>query len=140
LLEALNSHIKLAAVDCCKIFGCEKEDIHWKKTPTGDDADENIQNFERALRIYTAFSKDQWEEYRRTMLAMRDTFVARLDIKKPITEPVPLFDAALQVAYAYQGWVRDVIKPVMMSRGALSREYEIWKAEASEIVSRYPHP
>jgi hypothetical protein len=53
------------------------------------------------MRIYTAFSKDQWEEYRKTMLAMRDTFVAHLGINKPITEPVPLLDAALQVAYAY---------------------------------------
>ena len=74
------------------------------------------------------------------MLAMRNKYVAHLDLKKPITENVPLFDAALQVADVYREWVRQVIKPVLMSSRPFGADYEMWKAEAFTIVSRCPHP
>src|SRR5262245_50932411 len=107
----LNNHLKQATVDWCKVFGSPKEDIHWSKTPTMNALGQASQDFQRRVLAKTGFTLKQWEHYRKTMLAMRDKYVAHLDLKKPITENVPLFDAALQVAYGYQEWVRQLLKP-----------------------------
>jgi hypothetical protein len=136
----LNNHLKQATVDWCKVFGSPREDLHWAKTPTGNTVGQVRQDFECLVLSYTGFTKQEWEDYRKTMLAMRDKYVAHLDVRNPIEAPVPLFDAALQVAYTYQEWVRKVIKPVVMSSYPLSSEYEMWETEASSIVSRHPHP
>ena len=44
------------------------------------------------------------------MLGLRNKFVAHLDLSKPFNEPTPIFDTALQVACAYQGWVKWLIR------------------------------
>ena len=44
------------------------------------------------------------------LIANRNKFVAHLDLSKPFNEPTPIFDTALQVACAYQEWVKWLIR------------------------------
>jgi len=135
----LNNHLKQAAVDWCKVFGSPKEDIHWTKTPTASTIERARQDFEWLVFSRTDFTAEQWEHYCTSMRAMRDKYVAHVDLRKPLEGPVPLFDAALQVADAYWEWVRQVIQPVLMSPRRFRADYEMWKSEACIIASRYPH-
>jgi hypothetical protein len=43
------------------------------------------------------------------MMDFRDKYGAHFDIWNRFDGPVPLFDPALQVAYTYQEWVRELI-------------------------------
>jgi hypothetical protein len=141
-LSTAGGHLKLASLAWCKVFGSYREDIHWTKTPTGNTAQRDKDEFFFRVLLKTGFTEDQWNHYHKSMLAMRDKYVAHLDITDPITdiiENVPKFDAALQVVYVYEQWVREVI-PVKMSRPTFSTEYELWKAEASSVVSQRPFP
>jgi hypothetical protein len=135
----LNNHLKQATVDWCKVFGSSKEDIHWNKTPTGTTTDKACQHFRRRVLSTTGLTQDVWEEYRTKLLALRDKYVAHLDLKKPLEAPVPEFNAALHVAYAYRKWIKDVFKPPIEIFHGLDFEYEWWKDEAFSIASRYPH-
>ena len=136
----LNNHLKQATIDWCKVFGSSKEDIHWTKTPTGGTADEARQDFEYRVLLTTHLNPDEWEQYRKKLLAMRDKYVAHLDLKQPLEAPVPVFDIALQVADIYRAWVREVIMPGGLSRQPFSKDYEFWKDEAFTIASQYGHP
>jgi hypothetical protein len=50
------------------------------------------------------------------MLAFRDKYVAHLDLNNRFNEPVPFFDPALQVAYAYEDWARELTKEVIWNQ------------------------
>jgi len=134
-----SGHLRLALIAWCKVFGSRNEKIHWKKTPSGSMAAQAIQDFQAKVLVKTRFTQKEWETYHKTMRAMRDRYVTHLDIDNPIKEPVPLFDHALQVAYAYEEWVKELLKPAVTSPCTLHMLYEQWKSEASTVVSRHTH-
>ena len=111
--------------------------MHWAKTPTGDIVQQALQDFRHRRLSKTGFTQEQWETYHKKMLDFRDKYVAHFDIRKPFDEPVPLFDPALQVAYTYQEWVRELIRPALPNQSTLSSLYAQCKAEAS--YCRYEH-
>ena len=74
------------------------------------------------------------------MRAFRDKYVAHFDLANRFTDPVPYFEPALQVAYAYQEWARELIKPVLLNQPMLSSLYEQCKAKASTIMIQQPCP
>jgi len=133
-----DAHLKLATVAWCNVFGSRKEDMHWTKTPA-ENTHAN-ENFRRRLLCKTGFTIKQWEAYHKEMLDFRNKFVAHLDAHSPFNGPVPHFDPALHVAYAYQEWVRDLIRPVLLNQPTLRSQYEQWEAEACSVVSRPPRP
>jgi hypothetical protein len=138
--STIDSHLKLATVAWCKVFGSRKEDIHWAKTPTGNIPRDAKNDFRHKLLSNTGFTQGEWETYHTSMLAFRDKYVAHLDLNNRFNEPVPSFDPALQIAYAYQECVRELMRPHYLIQPTLSSKYEQCKAEATEIVSRYVHP
>ncbi len=138
--STVDGHLKLATVAWCNVFGSRKEDMHWTKTPTGNSVQQASQDFRHRLLSKIGFTQEQWETYHKEMLAFRDKYVAHLDLCNPFNEPVPSFDPALQVAYAYQEWARELIKPVLLNQLTLVSQYEEWEAEASSIVTRKPRP
>jgi hypothetical protein len=114
--------------------------MHWMKTTTGEIFKEEQKDFRQRVLSKTGFTEQQWEGYQKAMRAFRDKFVAHVDLDMPFRDPIPSFDPALQAAYAYHEWVRDLIQPVLLNQPTLSSKYEQWKAEASSVVSLYPHP
>jgi hypothetical protein len=135
-----DGHLKLAAIAWCKVFGSRKEDTHWAKNPNGSIPRQTKDEFRRRVVSVTGLTHEQWEIYHIKMLAFRYKFVAHFDLTSPFNEPVPSFDPALQAAYAFQEWVRDLIQPVLLNQDAFSLKYEEWKAEALSIVPRKRHP
>ena len=138
--SAVDGHVKWATVAWCKVCGSRKEDIHWAKTPTGTIPKPAKDDFRQRVFSKTGFAPEQWESYHTRMLAFRDKYVAHLDIGNPIAEPVPEFDPALQVAYAYGEWVRALTAPAMWNEPPLSARYDEWRAEVSAVVSRRSAP
>ena len=129
-----NGHLKLATLAWCNIFGSRAEDLHWTKTPAGDIVPQAQQDFRNMVLAKTGFTKEQWEAYRKEMVDLRGKYVAHLDLYEPFDRPLPLFDPALQVAYAYQEWVRELIRPILLNQPTLSSLYEQCRAEASSII------
>ena len=137
LASTTDGHLELALIAWCKVFGSRKEDLHWTKIPIGKTAEQAREDFRFRVLSRTGFTQEQWEDYQKKILTMRDKYVAHLDVKNPITTSIPLFDEALQVAYVYQEWVRQIIKPVVMSSYPFSADYERWKVEAPSTVTTF---
>ena len=127
----MDGHLKIATMAWCNVFGSRKENMHWAKTPTGDIVPQAQQDFRHRVLSKTGFTQEQWETYHKQMLDFRDKYVAHFDILEPFDGPVPLFDSALHVAYAYQEWIRELIRPALLNQPTLSSLYEQCKAEAS---------
>ena len=133
-------HLRLATIAWCMVFGAYKEHLHWTKTPKGNDAEMAKQEFrdrrDRQL-LKTGFTREQWETYHKEMLDFRNKFVVHLDISERYNAPVPCFDPALQVAYAYEEWVREVIRPAPFLVPMLSARYEQWRAAALSMIHSF---
>lgn len=137
-VSTTDGHLKLATIAWCKVFGSRKEDIHWAKTPTGNIPKDAKDDFRLKLFSNTGFTQVQWEKYHTNMLAFRDKYVAHLDLNNRFNEPVPFFDPALQVAYAYEDWARELTKEVIWNQPTLISIYEQCEGEMSSIVPKRP--
>lgn len=122
--QTINAHLKSASICWCKVFGSEgPNDTHWKKTPTEDIVKAKARLSEK-ISVKLDASKDTLKLYHKEMCAFRDKFVAHCDLDN--TPNVPQFDTALQIAYAYDAWVRDLIKPDFIDDSTLKRLYIRW--------------
>jgi hypothetical protein len=117
----------------CNVFGSYKEDLHWTKTPTDNTAKQAIQDFRHRVLSKTGFTQEQWKTYHKEMLDFRDKYVAHLDLHRPFNKSIPCFDLALQVAYAYQEWARELIRPVLLNQPTFRSQYEQWEAEVCSV-------
>ncbi|HEX2277622.1 MAG TPA: hypothetical protein VHN13_10910 [Candidatus Tectomicrobia bacterium] len=117
-----------------------RKHIHWAKTPTGSVPKPAKDDFRQRVFAKTGLTPGQWATYQTRILAFRDQSVAHPDVGNPIADPVPEFGPALRVAYAYQQWVGDLIKPVGLHQEALSALYERCRGDASAVVSQRPPP
>ena len=138
--STVSGHLKLATTAWCNVFGSRKSDMHWTKTPTGNIPKPAREDFTHKVLSKTGFTQEQWETYHKGMLAFRDKYVAHMDLHNPFNEPVPPFDPALQVAYAYEEWVRELTKAVIWGQPTLSSLYEQCEREASSVVPWQPRP
>jgi len=129
-----DSHIEVATIAWCKVFGSYNETTHWTKT-TNDEQARNA--FRCLLSSRTCLDQAQWTAYHKTMLEFRDKYVAHFDVNKHFESPVPQFANALEVAYVYQEWVRDLIKSVLLGQPTLRSLYEQYECEAREAASRF---
>jgi len=130
-----DAHLKLATVAWCNVFGTYKEDIHWTKTPNRKISVQASKKFRELVLAHTGLTRKQWKTYHQELLTFRNRYVAHLDRNKPFNKPVPFFDAALQVASAYQEWAIELIKPVVLNQPTLLSLYEKWEAEARSVVA-----
>jgi len=129
-----DAHLKLAAVSWCNVFGSHKEDLHWTKTPAVEIAEQAAQEFRQRIFSHTGLTHEAWEAYHQGMLAFRNKYVAHLDLGAPFNQQVPSFDPAIQAAYAYQKWARDLIRPVLLNQPELTAEYAKWETEACSVI------
>jgi hypothetical protein len=121
-------------IEWCKVFASPKEHLHWTKTCTDNSAkQDNQDDFRQRVLSKTGFTTKQWQTYQEYMLAFRNKYVAHLDLQKRLKGRVPGLDPALQVAYAYDEWSRELLRPEAWSQPTLSSKYDEWKAEASSV-------
>lgn len=129
-----DAHLKLATVAWCNVFGSNKEDLHWTKTPAAEVAKQAAKDFRHRILSRTGFTLEKWKTYRKNMLDFRNRYVAHLDLQTPFTQPVPDFDPAIQTAYAYEEWARELIRPVSLNQPALNAQYAQWETEACSVI------
>jgi hypothetical protein len=130
--KTCNAHLEAGILDWCKVFGSEGPNrTHWKKT-AGQTPDAAQDEFRQQVLIKTGFTSRDWVNYHKEMCTFRDRYVAHLDFDK--IPPVPFLDKALQVAFAYDAWIRKQIEPDIIDDPRLEQLYDNWLAESSQFV------
>ena len=128
--QTINAHFRVAVLNWCKVFGSKKSnDVHWKKTPI-EDVERAKEQF--AQKIYKhGINKKFLKGYRMEMIAFRDKVVAHHDLGE--FPRIYGLDKALQIAYIYDDWVRDLLKPDCIEIVALRDRYERWRTVVESI-------
>jgi hypothetical protein len=130
--QTYNAHIEAAVHDWCKVFGSEGPNpTHWRKTPNAD-IEPARELFRKEILAKTGFTKPQWESYWESMRAFRDTYAAHVEIGA--SARLPKMDPAVKVAFAYDDWVRDLIKPDVVHEPRFDKLYDFWIKDCSKIV------
>jgi len=129
-----DAHLKLATISWCNVFGSNREDLHWTKTPAGEITGQAAQEFRESVLSHTGLTQGTWEAYHKSMLAFRDKYVAHLDLRVPFAQLVPSFDPAIHTAYVYQEWTRNLIRPVLLNQPVLKAEYAKWERDACSVI------
>lgn len=130
----ISAHLLVAAINWCKVFGQDGCNVtHWKQVGHRDE--EAMQkSFREKVYAETGFNGPQWTQFHEQMCGFRNKFVAHSEIG--FSNPVPQFDKALQVAYAYDNWIRDAIAPHILDAERLKNHFVVWKTEAVRKASR----
>ena len=131
----IDAHLMVAAIQWCKVFGSDgcNNSTHWKKTPTADVG--AVQDsFRKTVLSEISFCRSEWDQYHKAMCDFRNKFVAHHELT--FSEPVPDFDIALRIAYAYDHWMRELIRPDVYAGPRLKDEFENWCRQAEPLVEK----
>jgi hypothetical protein len=97
---------KTSVIQWCQLFGNRTEDIHWSKL----DLTRGSSPFGRAQILQcTDFNEEEWTDYHRQMIEIRNKFFAHFDIDQLISH-VPPFEPALKTLLCYRQWLIDQIE------------------------------
>jgi hypothetical protein len=102
-----DAHLLQATNYWCMVFGSHASNpTHWKHLAVHEgDQKELRQGFKKAVLAQTGFTEEEWTKYWKEMVTFRNKYVVHRDNFK---DPVPNFDIALEVVYAYDGWIRII--------------------------------
>jgi len=65
--SAINSHLLVASIAWCNVFGSRGSHLHWTKTPAGEIANQIQEDFRKGVLSRTGFSEEKWEKYQKNM-------------------------------------------------------------------------
>ena len=127
----IDAHLVRAVIYWCMVFGSEGcNPTHWKHLSEGN-VDYLRKSFRQSLFRYTNFTPSTWDTYWREMVNFRNEYVAHRELN--YNKPVPYLDPSLEVAYVYDGWIRDIIyhdvleePPLKESGTELQRSIKPW--------------
>lgn len=105
----MNAHLLQAAITWCMVFGSDGcNQTHWKKLSLKDCQDLQS-SFRKRLQEATGLSLAAWNEYWSEMSEFRNKYVAHRELQ--YDKPVPDFSNAINVAFFYDRWIREIIAP-----------------------------
>ena len=114
----IDAHLVRAVIYWCMVFGSEGcNPTHWKHL-SEDNVDRLRESFRQTLFKHTNLTVSTWETYWRKMVDFRNGYVAHHELN--YKKPVPYLDRALEVAYVYDGWIRDIISPDILEEPPLN--------------------
>ena len=118
--HTIDAHILQAAILWCMIFGPDgdQNQTHWKKLSTNEQLHKR---FREILFQRTGFDKKSWGSYWQDMVYFRNNYAAHRELEYNRT--VPNFEKALDVAYAYDEWVREILSDTHEEAGELIFPY-----------------
>ena len=67
--STLDSHLLLATIDWCNVFGSRKGDMHWTKTTAGEIPRPVQEDFRQSVSSGTGFILEECKKYQRDMPA-----------------------------------------------------------------------
>lgn len=113
----IDAHLIRAVILWCNVFGSEGcNPTHWKRLSEGNSV-RLQESFRESLFKQTGFTPATWDTYWREMVDFRNEYVAHRELT--YNKPVPNLDRALEVAYVYDGWIRDIISPDILEEPPL---------------------
>ena len=121
--DTANAHILQAFIYWCMVFGNHDSNkkTHWKKLAVGSTDTLRI-SFRKGVCEHLRITEAEWDSYQFDMVTFRNKFVAHRDFAIP--RPVPVLDRALEVAFFYDSWVRQLISPDILDVRPLREIYE----------------
>jgi hypothetical protein len=121
----IEAHLFAATNNWCKVFGSDRcNPMHWKQLSL-NERERLAQSFREGLFQEIGLDAKHWRRYWKSMIKFRNKFVAHRELH--FLDPVPHFDTALNVAYYYDKWVREIISPDILhgpSLESIARDYD----------------
>jgi hypothetical protein len=113
----IEAHLFAATMNWCMVFGSHGcNQTHWKQL-SSNEQEGLAKSFREGLFQELDLDQITWDQYWKSIKDFRDKFVAHREIH--FSEPVPNFDTALDVAYYYDKWVRQIISPAILAEPPL---------------------
>ena len=132
--HTIDAHLLQATIVWCMLFGSHGSNpSHWKKL-TQTDSNELQRSFREGLFRETSLDKTHWDSYWKNMVRFRNEFAAHRE--SPFQGVVPDFGIALEVAFFYDRWIREVISPVPLEEPSLHSSAKELKTRTQPLLDR----
>jgi len=131
--HTIDAHVLQAAIHWCMVFGSDGcNPTHWKNL-SNNGSEELQQSFRSGLSEQTNLTPDEWQKYWDAMNEFRGKYAAHRELG--FCEPVPDFTSALQVAYYYDHWIREVISPDIFEEPRLENSAEALSQSVAPLIN-----
>ena len=98
----IDSHLLIAIIDWCMVFGTDSNEIHWKKVVLEE---QYRCDFRRHLRKFANLSKDEMDRFWSIMTEFRNEYAVHKTAAIHYPD-VPYMDTALVIVTCYDDWFR----------------------------------
>lgn len=124
-----------AVLSWTKIFGQKSQETHWRKLAERIPIppSENLKPFSKEIILsYLKINIEEWDAYHRSMLDMRNTRLAHMNVAYHLDD-FPNITYALQSAYIYREWLTESL--YLANR--LGYKFNVSDDRAEDVVFRY---
>lgn len=109
-VQTTDAHLFRSVIDWCMIFGANNSAIHWKRVVNGSADQEDLRQH---LLRKSDQEANEWDSYWKSMISFRNGYAAhRAGADQYPT--VPFMDKSLQVAVAYDNWIRTRLNTLVL--------------------------
>jgi len=131
----IDGHLLQATSYWCMVFGSHTSNpTHWKRLVLREEEERTLrEGFTKAVLDKTGFTEEEWEKYWEQVVTFRNKYVVHRDNFK---DEVPNFDKALEVAYAYDGWIRNLF-PAIWGEPPLKESAMKAKKEVEGFIEKF---
>ena len=133
-VDTSNAHLLQGAMCWCMVFGSHgQNEVHLRALAhEPGDAEELQGSFRNRLLATLRISGDQWLTYWEAMVAFRNKYAAHREIG--FRDPVPDLKWALEAAFCYDLWVREIISPDVLGGPPLRHLFnELRQSDGREV-------
>lgn len=131
-VDTANAHILQAFIQWCMVFGSTASNkIHWHALAV-ENQDDLRKAFRDGLCAHLKITATEWGKYWKEMIEFRNQYVAHRDFD--IKRPVPMLDRALEVAFYFDSWVRELIAPDIIEGKTVRELFESEKAVVASTI------
>jgi hypothetical protein len=133
--HTIDAHLLQACILWCMVFGSHGcNPTHWKNLCDQDRA--SLENsFREGLYKNTELTQEKWDAYWKEMNEFRGGYAAHRDVN--YSKPVPLFETAEEVAFYYDTWIREIIKPDIFDEPPLQKSLSLMQKEIRPLAMLY---
>ncbi len=132
--DTCDAHLLQATSYWCMVFGSRGQNPTHLRRLVADQADELQASFRTRVLASLGIGEAEWTSYWKEMTSFRNHYAAH---REPgFKQPVPRFDRALEAAFCYEEWVREVIRPDVVEGPTLRHLAREWKKSVTvEVVA-----
>lgn len=130
-----DAHLKQGALYWCMAFGSHADTnlTHLGKLGRGRDSKAIRASFRLGLLARVEMSASAWRKYHANILNFRNKYVAHRELGEYM-EPTPVWDKALEAAYFYDEWVRDLIAPDLIDSPSFGEQGAALRSESEPLI------